>query len=108
MKIETMSHKYAVSGQIAPDDLRVIAQAGYKSVVCMRPDNEEPGQARFDDIARTANAFGVRSVHIPVSGSATRSQVSRFREVCENLPKPVLGYCRSGARASSIYHSSRH
>ena len=107
MKIETVSHKYGVSGQIEPEDLRVIAQAGYKSVVCMRPDNEESGQPRFDDIARTASAFDVKAAYIPVSGSATRTQLSQFRQACEQLPKPVLGYCRSGARAMSVYQGSR-
>lgn len=107
MKIETVSHKYGVSGQIEPDDLRVIAQAGYKSVVCMRPDNEEAGQPKFDEIARTANAFDVKAAYVPVSGTATRTDLSQFRSVCEHLPKPVLGYCRSGSRALSIYKSTR-
>lgn len=107
MKIETVSNNYGVSAQIAPEDVRVIAQAGYKSVVCMRPDNEEPGQPRFDEIARTASRFDVKAAHIPVSGSATRSQLMQFRNACDSLPKPVLGYCRSGNRAVSIYHSSR-
>lgn len=108
MKIETVSHKYGVSGQIEPSDLRIVAQAGYKSIVCIRPDNEEAGQPKFDDIARTANAFGVKAAYVPVSGSATRSQLSQFRAVCEQLPKPVLGYCNSGNRALSIYKSTRH
>ena len=108
MKIETLSHKYGVSGQIAPEDLRVIAQAGYKSIVCIRPDGEESGQPAFGEIARTANQFGMRSVHIPVSGSATRAQMMQFREMCEHLPKPVLGYCNSGSRATNIYRSTRH
>lgn len=107
MKIETISHKYAVSGQIAPDDLSVIAQAGYKAVVCLRPDGEEAGQPKFDDIARKASAYGLRAAYVPVSGATTRSQLSQFRGACADLPKPVLGYCRSGARARSIYANSR-
>ncbi len=107
MKIETVSHKYGVSGQIEPDDLRIVAQAGYKSVVCIRPDNEEAGQPKFDDIASTAYAFDIQTAYIPVSGAATRSQLTQFRELCERLPKPVLGYCRSGARAATIYRSAR-
>ena len=86
MKIETVSHKYGVSGQIEPDDLRVVAQAGYKSIVCMRPDNEEAGQPRFDDIARTASAFDVKAAYIPVSGTATRTQLSQFRRSANNCP----------------------
>ncbi len=107
MKIETVSNKYAISAQIAPHDLPVVAQAGYKSVVCMRPDNEESGQPAFDDIARTASQFGIKAAYVPVSGSASSSQLSQFRQICDTLPKPVLGYCRSGARAINIYKSSR-
>ena len=107
MKIETVSHKYGVSGQIEPEDLNVIAQAGYKSIVCIRPDNEEPGQPSYGEIAGRANAYGFKTAYVPVSGSATRSQMGQFRQICENLPKPVLGYCRSGSRALGIYRNSR-
>lgn len=108
MKIETVSNDFGVSGQIDPSDVAIVAQAGYKSVVCMRPDNEANGQPRFDDIAQSASQFGMKAVYIPVSGSATSTQVSQFRDVCKSLPKPVLGYCRSGARAISLYNSSHN
>ncbi|MCB9993451.1 MAG: TIGR01244 family phosphatase [Hyphomicrobiaceae bacterium] len=106
MKIEPISRDYSISGQIAEGDLRIVAQAGYKSVVCIRPDNEISGQPRFDDIARTAHQFGMRAAYIPVSGSASNSQLRQFNDLCQSLPKPVLGYCNSGARALSIYNTS--
>lgn len=107
MKIETVNNKYAITGQIAPHDLPIVAQAGYKSLVCIRPDNEESGQPSFNDIAQTAGQFGIKTAYIPVSGSASSSQLRQFRQVCETLPKPVLGYCRSGNRAVNIYTDSR-
>ncbi|MCB1516393.1 MAG: TIGR01244 family phosphatase [Hyphomicrobiaceae bacterium] len=106
MKIEPISRDYGISGQIAEGDVRVVAQAGYKSVVCIRPDNESAGQPRFDDIARTANQFGMKAVYIPVASSASNSQLRQFNEICQSLPKPVLGYCNTGARALGIYNST--
>lgn len=108
MKIEPVSHKYGISAQIDASDLPVVAQAGYKAIVCIRPDGEETGQPRFEEIARVANSLGVKAVHIPVSGTATAAQLRQFREVCAHLPKPVLGYCRSGSRAANIYARTRH
>lgn len=107
MNIQTVSNDYGVSGQIQPDEVRIAAQAGYKAIVCARPDNESWGQPSFDDVARAAQQFGMKAVYIPVSGSATAGQLSQFKEVCKELPKPVLGYCRSGARAANLYNSAR-
>ncbi len=103
MNIRKLDEEFAVSGQITPDQVKEIAAAGYKSIVCARPDNEDPGQPSFDVIARAAVAEGIKIVHIPVSGMLGEGQVIRFHEAWENLPKPMLGYCRSGGRAGSLY-----
>ncbi|MFY8032624.1 MAG: beta-lactamase hydrolase domain-containing protein, partial [Devosia sp.] len=33
---------FAVAGQISPDDVAKLAEAGFKTILCARPDNEEP------------------------------------------------------------------
>ena len=94
---------FAVSGQIAPDDLAKIAEAGFKSVLCARPDNEEPGQPSFATISKAAQAAGLKAVHIPVSGMVGEGQLIRMEKALKDMPAPIFGYCRSGARAGSLY-----
>ena len=103
MNVRKIDDNFAVTGQITPEQIKAVAEAGYKSIVCARPDNEEFGQPGFDDVARAAEAEGIQIVHIPVSGALGEGQIIRFHDAWQNLPKPALGYCRSGARAGSLY-----
>lgn len=40
MNIRPLTPDYAVSPQIDPSDIAAIADAGYKSIICNRPDDE--------------------------------------------------------------------
>ncbi len=107
MTIQKIDENFAQSPQIQPDDLQLIAEAGYKSIVCARPDNEDPNQPSFAEIAEAAERFGIKAYHIPVSGPLTEGQLIRFEEVRTQTRGPILGYCRSGGRAGSLYAASR-
>lgn len=102
-----LDENFAVAGQIRPDDLAKIAEAGFKTIVCARPDHEEPGQPDFKTIAAAAKAAGLEAVHIPVSGMLGEGQLIRMEKALRDLPSPMFGYCRSGARAGSLYTTVR-
>lgn len=103
MSLRKIDDDFAVAGQIHEDDLKAIAEAGYKTILCARPDGEEPGQPGFGQIAAAARALGLEAVHVPVSGMVGEGQIIRFHEAWQNLPRPMLGYCRSGARAATLH-----
>jgi uncharacterized protein (TIGR01244 family) len=103
MNIRQISETFAVTGQITPEQIKAVSDAGYKSIVCARPDQEDPDQPDFAEVARAAEAAGLAIVHIPVSGMLGEGQIIRFHEAWGTMPKPMLGYCRSGARAGSLY-----
>ena len=103
MNIRKLDDDFSVTAQITPEQVKAVSDAGYKSIVCARPDKEEFGQPSFDEVARAAEAEGLQIVHIPVSGGLGEGQIIRFHQAWEQMPKPVLGYCRSGARAGSLY-----
>jgi len=103
MNVRKIDDNFSTTGQITPDQIKAIGEAGYKSIICARPDDEELGQPKFVEVARAAEAEGIEIVHIPVSGSLGEGQIIRFHDAWEQMPKPILGYCRSGARAGSLY-----
>ncbi|WP_196260294.1 TIGR01244 family sulfur transferase [Pelagibacterium limicola] len=105
LNMRRIGEHYAVMGQIAPAQIPSIAQAGFKSILCARPDGEDHGQPKFDEIAAAAKAAGIEIVHIPVSGMLGEGQIIRFHEAWEKMPKPMLAYCRSGGRASALYQT---
>lgn len=103
MRVSKIDDQFSVTGQITPEQIPEISTAGFRAIVCARPDNEEGGQPSFDAVAREAEKHGLQIVHIPVAGMVGSEQITRFRQAMEQLPRPVLGYCRSGARAGNLY-----
>ena len=47
MKIKKISDQLSVADQIIPKDVLKIVKAGFKSIVCNRPDDEVPGQPAY-------------------------------------------------------------
>lgn len=108
MDIRAVSDEYSVTPQIAVADLDRIAGLGFKSIVCHRPDQEDPGQPDFDLIAARAKELGIETAHIPVVGMPSADAVRAMVDAMDELPKPMLGYCRSGNRSTIIYQQSLH
>lgn len=106
MAITKIDEHFSQSPQIRPDEIRQIAEAGYKTIVCARPDDENPGQPSFAEIAEVAARFGLKAVHIPVSGPLTEGQIIQFAEVKAEAEGPILGYCRAGGRAGALYNAT--
>jgi uncharacterized protein (TIGR01244 family) len=108
MNIRPVNDEYAATAQIAVDDLEDIKGLGFKSIVCHRPDDEDPGQPDFSEIAARAAELGIETRHIPVVGSPTSEAVRAMVDALDELPKPMLGYCRSGNRSTVIYQQTQH
>ncbi len=104
MEIKRLSETVSVTGQIAVDDLPAIARMCFKSVICNRPDGEGAGQPAFGEIEAGAKATGLSSAYQPVvSGQVSEADGKAFGALVDTLPKPVLAYCRSGARSTMLH-----
>ncbi|MER9307067.1 TIGR01244 family sulfur transferase [Mesorhizobium sp. M0293] len=104
MEYREISEDYSVSGQIQPEDVDAIKAAGFKSVICNRPDDEQPGQPSADTLKAAVEAAGLAFRHIPViSGQITAENVEDQAEALDELDGPVFAYCRSGARCTNLY-----
>ena len=78
MNYARVTPDYAAAAQIAPEDLAEIAALGYRSVMCNRPDGEEPGQPAFALIAQAARTVDLAAAHVPVvSGHILPEDVAR-------------------------------
>lgn len=105
MNINKIDDRFSTTGQIRPEDLKDLKAMGFVGVVCARPDEEEPGAPDFAEIEKAAHALGMKAAHVPVSGLLGEGQIIRFHEAMAGMEGPVVGYCRSGARAGSLYHT---
>ena len=58
MNVMPLTDEFAVTAQISVDDVSAIAEAGYKTIICNRPDYETADQPVFADIKAAAEAAG--------------------------------------------------
>jgi uncharacterized protein (TIGR01244 family) len=104
MDYRQISEDYSVSGQIQPEEVAAIKAAGFKSVICNRPDDEQPGQPSADSVKAAVEAAGLAFRYIPViSGQITAENVEDQAEALDQLEGPIFAYCRSGARCTNLY-----
>lgn len=107
MTIDLTRHSpdFATAGQLTPEQMAEVASMGFRSVIDNRPDGEGgPTQPKADAVAAAAQAQGLTFVYQPVvSGGLTAVDVAEFARHYAALPKPVLAYCRSGARCTQLY-----
>jgi len=109
MDIRPIDDEYSVSGQISVEDLDQIKALGFKSLVCHRPDNESPDQTPFSVIEARAKELGLDIAHVPVGPmGVTEEAVAGMVDALDEFPRPMLGYCRSGARSTAIYQKTHH
>jgi uncharacterized protein (TIGR01244 family) len=104
-----LTSDFATAGQLSADDIAQAAAAGFRSVVNNRPDFEggatQPTSSAMQDAARAA---GLEYAFLPVqSAYQSPAEVARMRELLQQLPKPVLGFCRSGTRTANLFRAAQ-
>ncbi|MBD0416380.1 TIGR01244 family sulfur transferase [Oryzicola mucosus] len=104
MEYRQLTEDFSVSPQIEPEDVGAVKAAGFKSVICNRPDDEQAGQPSADSVREAVEAAGLTFRYIPVvSGQITPDNVSEMASALEDLEGPVFAYCRSGTRCANLY-----
>jgi len=110
MDLKKISSKFSVSPQIAAADLAAIQEAGFRAIICNRPDGEGADQPSFEEIEAAAKKAGLETAYVPVtSGLVTDDDVAAFGAALNDLPRPVLAYCRTGTRSATLwsFHESK-
>jgi len=108
MEPKVITPRLSVDGQISPDDVKAAAKAGYRAIVCNRPDGEGSDQPSFEEIAAAAKKEGLEARYIPVvSGKVTDEDARAFGKALDELPGPVLAYCRTGTRSVTLWSLSQ-
>ena len=104
MDIRKITEELSVAPQIRSDDVSAIAAAGFRAVICNRPDGESSDQPCCGDMEAVVKASGMAWRMQPVrSGGVTQADADAFDALMAELPKPVLAYCRSGTRCATLW-----
>ena len=104
MQLKTITPLLSVSEQIQPEDVAALSDAGFKSVICNRPDGEGADQPGFAEIESAAKLSGLAAAYLPViSGKVSDEDAQEFGNLLDILPKPVFAYCRTGTRSATLW-----
>lgn len=100
-----LDEKLFVTRQISVNDLAEIAAAGYKSIICNRPDHEEGDiQPSSLELEKAARPFGINFIYLPIEiGPVSTEKIESFNKLLTELPGPILAFCNTGNRARALY-----
>jgi len=95
---------YFVSDQITEEDIEQLKEAGFKTIFCNRPDNEEQNQVTVKSIQDKAIERGLNFIHQPViGGQISQNDIDQFSDYYDAAEKPIFAYCRTGTRSSMLW-----
>jgi uncharacterized protein (TIGR01244 family) len=105
LPLQALTPDISAAPQLSPEAMTEVAAMGYKSVVNNRPDFEHgPNQPTSAELEAAAQAAGLEYRHLPVAGGyQSPEEIEAFAELLEELPRPLLVFCRSGARSTRLF-----
>lgn len=104
MELKRINDDVSVAPQISPDDMPAIRAAGFTTIINNRPDGEAPDQPTSETMRAAAEAAGLTYHFIPLGREGVSSQmVEEERDVLEGSDGPVLAFCRSGTRSTTLW-----
>jgi uncharacterized protein (TIGR01244 family) len=109
LSVQRLDADVSVAPQLAPEAMAEAAAAGFRSVINNRPDFEGgPTQPTHAAMESAAHAAGLEYAFLPVAGNfQSADEIARFGELIASMPKPILAFCRSGARSGKLWQAAR-
>ena len=105
LPVRAVAPDVCVAPQLTPEAMAEAARAGFRSVVNNRPDFEHgPDQPTNAEIEAAARAAGLEYRFLPVqSAYQSPEEIAAMAKLLAELPRPMLMFCRSGARSTRLY-----
>ena len=105
---QALSPQLSVSGEMTQDKFQQLIKQGFKSVIVNRPDQEQGNTVRVDQLRNIAEQSKVSVIYQPViSSKISETDVVEFAKYYNELPKPILMVCKSGARSSLLFNQAK-
>jgi protein tyrosine phosphatase (PTP) superfamily phosphohydrolase (DUF442 family) len=102
-----ISNKLATSGQPTAAELKLISQAGYKTILNLAPPNASNALPEEQAIA---TSLGMNYINIPVVwDNPTMADFNQFCDVMDNhKDKPIFVHCAMNMRVSAFMYLYRY
>lgn len=105
VKITHLEPDIAVAPRLFEADFAEIAARGFRSVVNILPDGETPDQLPSERAEAAARRHGLAFRYRPVMVSDVTDDdaVEEFARLMDEMPAPVLFYCKSAGRSTTLW-----
>lgn len=105
VSLQPIAEDVYAAPQLTPETMASAAEAGFKAVINNRPDMEGgPDQPTNASIEAAAKAAGLQYAYLPVQGGyQSPEEIAQCAALLKTLPRPLLMFCRSGARSTKLY-----
>ncbi len=105
LPMQAIAPDICAAPQMTPEAMAEAAAMGFKAVINNRPDFEHgPDQPTSAAIQAAAEAAGLEYRHLPVAGGyQSPEEIAAFADLLAELPRPLLVFCRSGARSTRLF-----
>jgi uncharacterized protein (TIGR01244 family) len=108
LELKRINDDISVSPQISLDDMPALKAAGFVTVINNRPDGESFDQPASDEVRVAAEAAGLAYHYIPLGREGVSPQmVEQTEAALEGSNGPVLAFCRSGTRSTTLWALSQ-
>lgn len=108
MEFNKVNDILTASSQITPEDVAVLAEKGFTTLIDNRPDEEITPDLQSDAMAEAAKAAGMNFVYLPVyPGQFTPDLIEETKQAFAEAEGPVFAYCRSGTRSTTVWALSQ-
>lgn len=104
MDLRQITDTYSVTPQIEPADVAALAAMGVKTLICNRPDMENPPSLHASVMQAEAEKHGIEFIYNPFQApTLTQDHIDEQRDALDDAEGPVVGYCASGNRCTVVW-----
>ncbi len=106
--MQALSEQVSVAGQIELAHLQQLKDQGFSTVLCHRPDAENPPELQHQHFVTEAKRLGMSFYYLPITpGVFPPETVAEVKAILVKAPGKVFGYCASGRRAATVWEMAR-
>ena len=103
--VRKLDDGYWTAGYITPQDIKMAADCGFKSIVNILPQDDTDQHMSHAEAKQLVETAGLDYRYMPLYGHQVNNEyiATAYGSMVSELPEPVLTYCRSGTRVTLLW-----
>ncbi|PTQ75385.1 TIGR01244 family sulfur transferase [Celeribacter persicus] len=108
MDFNKINDQITVSSQITPEEVTILKDKGFKTLICNRPDMEVDPGFEAEVMEKAALEAGLNFAYLPIfPGQFPEELIEETARILSEEDGPVYAYCRSGTRSTTVWALSQ-